>query len=203
MSNTRGVNGYGTYPIITRLSYRVNRRKPYRDLRKGTSEGKAENASAWSRSAEIGSWQKRVNRVGPLISPGRFSLLFYDWISDSRESYRRREISPPPAESIVGCAGIKKSVREESSTGRLYRGRFIPAIYGGCRRRARGASDEFHVSPILLPLPVPVRRPSVDYLSSYAAASGSGPGSSVYAIDAFVHRAMSIIVCPSVCLFTE
>lgn len=27
--------------------------------------------------------------------------------------------------------------------------------------------------------------------------------SSVYAIDAFVHRAMSIIVCPSVCLFTE
>jgi len=46
-------------------------------------------------SIEIGSQEKQANRVAPLIS-GCFSLLFYDWISDSRKSYRRREISSLP-----------------------------------------------------------------------------------------------------------
>lgn len=52
--------------------------------------------------------RKENKRTGwPSHISGRFSLLFYDWISDSRESYRRREISSPPTK----YSGIKKSVR--------------------------------------------------------------------------------------------
>jgi len=106
------------------------------------------------------------------------------------ESYR--EIYPP---ATIMRRGIKKSAGG-SVAARALAARFIPGDLER-RRCARMLSHEFHVpSP---PLPrSPSRR-----LRRTRSSPRVRSRSSVYAIDAFVHRAMSIIVCPSVCLFTE
>lgn len=139
-------------------------------------------------SIEIRSQGKQANRVALSHISGRFSLLFYDWISDSRESYRRREISSPLT------IRRNKEIGKRSGAAALAAW-FILAIESeGCC--AKGASR------ILRFPPLPLLSLGSDYFVREAAPQVRSR-SSVYAIDAFVHRAMSIIVCPSVCLFTE
>lgn len=136
-------------------------------------------------SIEIRSQGKQANRVA-LSHISGFLATFYDWISDSRESYRRREISSPLT--------IRRNKEIGKRSGAAALSRLDLSLRSRAKDTARRVPHEFYVFPPLLSL-------GSDYFVR------GGPQvrsrSSVYAIDAFVHRAMSIIVCPSVCLFTE
>lgn len=81
----------------------------------------------------------------------RFSLLFYDWVSDSRESYRRRKISPPP--TIRRMRGNKEVGKRSSTLAlSLSLAAGLSSRSGEARRRLRAVvPHEFHVSPSLVP----------------------------------------------------
>jgi len=95
--------------------------------------------------------------------------------------------------------GIKKSVKGARNA----LSRLGLSLRSGAKDAARDAWRISRFTPSALSLSLSLSRPAASWLFRTRSNLGVRSRSSVYAIDAFVHRAMSIIVCPSVCLFTE